>query len=93
MTDLTKPISRRATILLDNRINARDRDRITVTLHPDLTIGFRAHKSRHEVRLPLAVAYKLAIENEAKEKWRRKLAEAKALGKRIRKPRRGLLHL
>jgi hypothetical protein len=91
MTELKKPVSRRTTLLLDNRVSARSRDQITVTLHPDNTIGFRAWKCRREVRLPLSVAYKLAIVNEAKEKLARRQTEAKVLGKRIRKPRRSLL--
>jgi hypothetical protein len=67
MTELTKKVSRRTVLMLDNRITARNRDHITVTLYPDNTIGFRAHKSRKEVRLPLAAAYAMAIKSEADE--------------------------
>jgi len=91
MTDLLKKVSRRVTLLLDNRMSTRGRDRITVTLHPDGTIGFRALHCRHEYRLPLIAAYKLAIEAEARETWRRKQEERKALGLKPRKPRRSLL--
>lgn len=91
MTELLKSVSRRITLLLDNRLSSRGRDRITVSLHPDGTIGFRAHKCRHEYRLPLIAAYKLAIKAEAEEAWRRKQQERKALGLKPRKPRRSLL--
>ncbi len=92
MTELTKPVSRRTVLMLDNRINCRNRDQITVTLYPNNQIGFRAHKCRKEVRLDLSTAYKLAIVQEAKEKERLKQQEAKALGKRYRKPKRSLLY-
>lgn len=74
MTDLKKPIRRSTTLLLDNRQQARERDRITVTLYPDNTIGFRAHKRRTEYRLPLAVVYKLAIVEQGKERDRQRQA-------------------
>jgi hypothetical protein len=67
MTDLNKKVSRRVTLFLDNRITVRDKDKITVTLHPDGSIGFRAHKCRREYRLPLSVAYRMAIQAEAIE--------------------------
>ena len=86
MTDLKKKISRRTTLLLDNRLHARNRDHITVTLHPDNTIGFRAYKCRKEVRLPLVVAYKLAIVEEAKEQYKVKEQLARLNGRR--KPRK-----
>ena len=60
MTELKKAVSRRTTILLDNRERARDRDRITVTLYPNGTIGFRALRARREVRTTLAAAYRQA---------------------------------
>jgi hypothetical protein len=91
MTELLKSVSRRVTLLLDNRMSTRGRDRITVTLHPDGTIGFRAHKCRHEYRLPLIAAYKMAIQAEAQETWRRKQQERKSLGLKPRKPSRSLL--
>ena len=92
MTMLTKPVARRTIIMLDNRLNVRNRDQITVTLHPDNTIGFRAYKRRREVRLPLLVAYKLAIKEEARQVLLVKEAKrAKAAGRRPRKPRRSLL--
>jgi len=92
MTHLTKKVARRTTLFLDNRVHARSRDQITVTLYPNNTIGFRAHKCRREVRLDLSVAYKLAIQSAARDEQKRKADEARALGKRVRKPRRGLLH-
>lgn len=61
MTDLTKPITRRTTLLLDHRRNARNQDRVAVTLFPNGDIGFRAYRSRKTVRLPLATVYFLAI--------------------------------
>ena len=91
MTALHKSVSRRTTILLDNRLHSRSRDQVTVTLHPNNTIGFKPLRRRHEFVLDLAVAYKLAITNEAREKLIQKQKEAKALGKRFRKPKRSLL--
>jgi hypothetical protein len=88
MTDLNKKVSRRVTLFLDNRLSVRNRDQITVTLHPDGTIGFRAYKCRREVRLPLIVAYKQAIKAEAQEELRQRQAERKALGLKPRKVRR-----
>jgi hypothetical protein len=79
MTDLSKKISRRVNLPLDNRIGVRDRDRITVTLYPDGYIGFRAHKRRREYQLPLSICYKKAIELAVEEE--RKI---RAQEKRIR---------
>jgi hypothetical protein len=64
MTDLTKPVSRRATLLTDHRAKARNLDRVSVTLYPNGTIGFRAYKCRREYRLPLAMVYALAMRHE-----------------------------
>jgi len=61
MTELKKPVRRETTILLDNRLTVRNKDRIIVTLYPDQTIGFRQHKCRREYLLPLAACYKMAI--------------------------------
>lgn len=91
MTELIKKVSRRVTLMLDNRITARNRDRITVTLHPDGSIGFRGNHCRREYRLPLVAAYKMAIKAEAIEEWKVKQQQAKLAGKRVRKPRRSLL--
>jgi len=77
MTELKKPVRRTTELLLDNRIQARDRDRIIVTLYPDLTIGFKQYKRRREYHLPLAVCYKLAILEHGKEERRRKALERK----------------
>jgi hypothetical protein len=63
MTTLIKPISRRATLLTDNRHTARARDQYTVTLYPDGTIGFRAVRCRTEERIELAACYRLAVRN------------------------------
>jgi hypothetical protein len=82
MTDLLKPVSRRTTILTDNRIAPRDRDKITVTLHPDGTIGFRAYKSHREYTLPLSVAYKMAIQAEAIEEQKVKDQRRRLAGKK-----------
>lgn len=65
MTDLKKPVTRRAVILTDHRVRARDCDEVSVTLHPNGTIGFRAKRGRKEYTLPLATAYKLAIQAQA----------------------------
>ena len=91
MTELERPVSRRTTLFLDRRMSARDRDRITVTIYPTNQIGFRANHCRKEVRLDLAVVYKMALIQQAKEIMLRKQQEAKASGKRFRKPKRSLL--
>jgi hypothetical protein len=92
MTELSKKISRRVNLPLDNRITMRNRDKITVSLYPDGYIGFRAHKCRHEYQLPLVVAYQMAIKIEAQEAFKVKEQEARLAGKRKpRKPRRSLL--
>ena len=88
MTELTKKVARRVTLFLDNRLAARDRDKITVTLHPDGTIGFRGHKCRREYRLPLVAAYKMAIRAEAIEDLKIKQQEARIAGRTIRKSRK-----
>lgn len=88
MTELNKPVARKTILLLDNRRIERSRDKITVTLYPDRRIGFRAHKCRKEVKLDLAVVYRLALIEDAKQSLLIKQKEAKALGKRVRKPRR-----
>ena len=82
MTELTKKVSRRVTIFTDNRITARDRDKITVTLHPDGTIGFRAHKCRREYRLPLSTAFRMAVQAQKIEEWKEKDKQARLFGKR-----------
>ena len=68
MTDLSKKVSRRINIPLDNRITMRNKDRITVTLYPDGFVGFRAHKCRHEYQVPLVSCYQMAIKLEMIEK-------------------------
>jgi len=35
MTELKKPVRRETTILLDNRLTVRNKDRIIVTLYPE----------------------------------------------------------
>jgi hypothetical protein len=92
MTELTKPVSRRVSLILDNRLNARDRDRITVTLYPDGDIGFRPNHCRKEVRLALSTAYKLAVVQKAKEDEKQRQLKAKLEGRRVRKPKRSLLY-
>jgi hypothetical protein len=67
MTELTKPVTRKITLLTDHRIKARSQDRVAVTLHPDGTIGFRAHRKRRAVRLPLSTVYILALREADKE--------------------------
>lgn len=72
MTQLKKPVKRRTTIFLDSRIKARDCDLVTVTLHPNNTIGFRANHSRKEYTYPLAKVYRAAIlAHEVAEKAKR----------------------
>lgn len=66
MTDLSKPVTRRCKLLLDNRLKPRARDLIAVTLYPDNTIGFRPYRSRREIRIPLAVAYRQACLEQGK---------------------------
>ncbi len=66
MTDLTTPITRRTRLVLDNRINPRDRDLVAVTLYPNATIGFRQYKCRREIRLDLATVYRLACLEEGR---------------------------
>jgi hypothetical protein len=61
MTDLTKPVTRRATLITDNRVKARTVDRVAVTLYPDGSIGFRAYRRRREYVLPLGTIYLLAM--------------------------------
>lgn len=72
MTDLDKAVRRRTTILLDNRMKARSRDQITVSLYPNSTIGFRQKGRRKEFILPLSVCYKLAIIETEKEERKTK---------------------
>ena len=68
MTKLTKPITRKLTLLLDHRLQPRDIDQYAVTLYPD-AIGFRQYKRRKELRLPLASVLAMAIRAElAQEK-------------------------
>lgn len=94
MTLLTKAVSRRTTLFLDNRLQARSRDQITVTLYPDNTIGFRQHKCRKEVRLDLVVAYRLALIEEVKEAKKIKDQEDRLAGRKRRKrnPKRSSLY-
>jgi len=66
MTDLKKPVARKATILLDSRAKARPIDEVVVTLYPNGTIGFRAARTRKTFTLPLATCYRLAIEAQVK---------------------------
>ena len=92
MTDLSKKISRRVNIPLDNRITMRSKDKIVVTLHPDGYIGFRSHKCRHEYQIALASCYQLAIKQEKIEEWKVKEQQARLAGRRRpRKLQRSLL--
>lgn len=76
MTELKKPVRRKTVIMTDNRKKARARDKFTVTLYPDNTIGFRENRSRTEHRLPLAECFALAVkrtdEIRRREKTRRR---------------------
>lgn len=76
MTDLTKPVKRRATIILDNRIKERARDKIVVTLYPDGTIGFRPSRCRKEYTVPIVTCYRAALQAHALEVKKQK-TEAK----------------
>ena len=53
MTELLKPVRRTATMV---------RERVVVTLYPGAVIGFRRSRCRREYTLPLAAAYRLAVE-------------------------------
>lgn len=73
MTDLTKPVTRRTRLILDNRIQPRERDLVAITLWPDNSISFRQIRCRREIRLDLAVVFRLAcIENGKREAGERK---------------------
>ena len=92
MTDLSKDISRRVNIPLDNRITMRNKDKIVVTLHKDGYIGFRSHKCRHEYQISLASCYQMAIKQEKIEEWKVKEQQARLAGRRRpRKLQRSLL--
>lgn len=78
MTKLTKPLTRKAKLILDQMFHARNRDRVIVTVYADGFIGFRGHKCRKEVRLPLSTVYFLVI----READRQAKAEAKLRRKR-----------
>lgn len=85
MIELTKPIRRKTKILLDNRIEARPKDQIIVSLYPTGQIGFRQLRARREYRVDLATVYRFAVREI-------EYAEAKAKPKRkSRKIKRGLL--
>jgi TfoX/Sxy family transcriptional regulator of competence genes len=87
MTELKKPITRRAVILTDHRLRARNCDKVAVTLRPNGTIGFRAHKCRKEYVITLATAYRLAIQ--ATERAEREIKKAaRKAGKQPRRTRR-----
>jgi hypothetical protein len=47
-TRLSKPISRRVRIVLDNRADARNIDDWVLTVYPDGIIGFRQYRCRKE---------------------------------------------
>jgi hypothetical protein len=97
MTDLNKKLSRWVNLPLDNRIQARNRDKISVTLYPDGFIGFRPWKCRKEYQLPLVVAYQQAIKLDMIEAYKVKEQDARLAGRRkprkLRLPRRGLFNL
>ena len=97
MTELTKKVSRRVNMPLDNRITMRNKDKITVTLYPDGFVGFRANKCRHEYQIPLVSCYQMAIRLDMIERQKVKEQEARLNGKRkprkLRLPRRGLINL
>lgn len=83
LTKLDKPIKRKTVILTDNRTKARGQDEMVVTLYPPSDIAFRTKRGRTEYRLPLSVAYRLAVEAHVKAEKRRK-AEEKKLKKSAR---------
>lgn len=63
MVDLakSKPVRRRAVILLDNRIEPRPGDWVTVTLDPRGLISFRPSRSRARYDIPLDTVYRMAV--------------------------------
>lgn len=60
-TKCTKPVSREMVLFLDNRVEARERDKVTVTVYPEGTIGFRVKRARREVFYPLDRVYQMAV--------------------------------
>jgi hypothetical protein len=87
MTLLTKPVTLRVALFLDNRVTPRGKDLVAITLYPN-EIGFRPYHCRKEIKISLSTVYRQAIISCAKDMERQRQEEAKALGKRIRKPRR-----
>ena len=89
MTKLTKPVKR--------KVEGIERRPISVTLHPNKTIGFRAHKSRTEHVVTIARAYRLACEvtieqkRKDREKARAEARKAKGLPPLRKLVSRGLI--
>jgi hypothetical protein len=84
----SKPVRRKACLILDNRLEPRPSDFVTVTLYPCGEIGFRRNQSRTEVRLPLVSAYRQALSLAAAQA--NDESESKPVRRRVK---RGLLSL
>lgn len=80
MTNLNKPVKRRT--FLDPRLRGEAGD-VTITLYPNGDISFRKLKRRHEVRLPLAAVYSMALKADALAK-RKERDQAKKLRRALR---------
>ena len=97
MTKLTRPVKRSVDIILDNRLRARGKDQIQITLEPDGYIIFRAYKCRKRYSLPMITAYQMAIKLDMIEAYKVKEQDARLAGRRkprkLRLPRRGLFNL
>ncbi len=63
MVDLakSKPVRRRAVILLDNRIEPRPGDWVTVTLDPHGVISFKPAHRRVRYDIPIETVYRMAV--------------------------------
>lgn len=62
---ITKPVRRVIGLPLDHRIEARDRDNVTVSIYPEGVIGFRPKRGRREYFYPLARVYAQAVRAQA----------------------------
>ena len=75
-TKLTKPVKRKLFLLLDNRVEPRPKDEITVTIYPDgpcnALLGFRAKGSKKEHYIPLSEVYSCAVYATERKELKRK---------------------
>lgn len=63
----SKPVSRWFRLVLDNRTEKRDKDKVTVTMY-GWQIGFRPYRSQVEHRVSIHSVYVLALQRG--EKWK-----------------------